>query len=93
MTPKEAISLGADYLVIGRPITEAKDPKFVVKEMGEIIGHDWKEIWAYPAIFAAVVLVIFILTFKNEKIIVQQIKNKNTKTTKKKKKEKILYKN
>ena len=33
MTPKEAISLGADHLVIGRPITEAKDPKFVVKEI------------------------------------------------------------
>ena len=25
MTPKQAISLGADYLVIGRPITDAKD--------------------------------------------------------------------
>ena len=33
MTPKEAISLGADHLVIGRPITESKDPKFVVKEI------------------------------------------------------------
>lgn len=27
MTPKEAIAKGADYLVIGRPITEAPDPK------------------------------------------------------------------
>ena len=27
MTPKEAIKLGADHLVIGRPITESKDPK------------------------------------------------------------------
>lgn len=26
MTPKKAIELGADYLVIGRPITEAKNP-------------------------------------------------------------------
>ena len=25
MTPKEAIDLGADYLVIGRPITESDD--------------------------------------------------------------------
>ena len=26
MTPKQAINLGADYLVIGRPITESTDP-------------------------------------------------------------------
>tara|TARA_B100000686_G_scaffold352514_1_gene454744 strand:- start:2126 stop:2818 length:693 start_codon:yes stop_codon:yes gene_type:complete len=26
MTPKQAIKLGADYLVIGRPITKSKDP-------------------------------------------------------------------
>jgi orotidine-5'-phosphate decarboxylase len=26
MTPAEAISLGADYLVIGRPITQAENP-------------------------------------------------------------------
>ena len=27
MTPQKALELGADYLVIGRPITQAKDPK------------------------------------------------------------------
>jgi orotidine-5'-phosphate decarboxylase len=27
MTPKEAIARGADYLVIGRPITQAPDPR------------------------------------------------------------------
>lgn len=27
MTPREALDLGADYLVIGRPITESADPK------------------------------------------------------------------
>jgi orotidine-5'-phosphate decarboxylase len=27
MTPARAISAGADYLVVGRPVTEAADPK------------------------------------------------------------------
>jgi len=31
MTPKEALDKGADYLVIGRPITEAPDPKKVAQ--------------------------------------------------------------
>jgi orotidine-5'-phosphate decarboxylase len=26
MTPREAVKLGADILVVGRPITEAADP-------------------------------------------------------------------
>ena len=26
MTPKEAVNLGANYLVIGRPITQSSDP-------------------------------------------------------------------
>lgn len=37
MTPKEAINLGADYIVVGRPIIEAKDPlkaaKRIIKEI------------------------------------------------------------
>lgn len=33
MTPKEAVEQGADYLVIGRPITGASDPKQAAKEM------------------------------------------------------------
>jgi len=37
-SPKQAIHAGADYLVIGRPVTEAKDPllalKGILKEMG-----------------------------------------------------------
>ncbi|HIE05764.1 MAG TPA: orotidine-5'-phosphate decarboxylase [bacterium (Candidatus Stahlbacteria)] len=37
-TPKEAFSVGADYIVIGRPITAAADPKAalsgIIKELG-----------------------------------------------------------
>ena len=33
MTPKEAIDLGADYLVIGRPITASKN---IIKSLNEI---------------------------------------------------------
>ena len=31
LTPKEAIKLGADFLVIGRPILNSKNPKKLVK--------------------------------------------------------------
>lgn len=31
-------------------------------------GHDWNSIWIFPAIFAAVVFVIFAIAFKNEEI-------------------------
>jgi len=35
VTPAEAISLGADYLVIGRPITAADDPAAAARRIGE----------------------------------------------------------
>ena len=31
-------------------------------------GHQWQDIWLFPAGFAAVVLVIFLLMFKSEKV-------------------------
>lgn len=37
MTPKQAIDLGADYLVIGRPITQAENPAQAAKEILESI--------------------------------------------------------
>ena len=33
MTPKEAIELGANYLVIGRPITQAIEPLISLKKI------------------------------------------------------------
>lgn len=35
MTPRDAIAAGADFLVIGRPITQAKDPRSVAKTVFE----------------------------------------------------------
>lgn len=31
-------------------------------------GHDWETIWVIPAGFAAIVMVLFLLTFKNEQV-------------------------
>jgi len=38
MTPKEAINVGVDYLVIGRPITKAKNPQAVLQEINQSIS-------------------------------------------------------
>lgn len=35
MTPKEAVQRGADYLVIGRPITKADDPRAAARAIAE----------------------------------------------------------
>ncbi len=37
-TPKKAIQMGANFLVIGRPITESKDPIKVLKEINKTIS-------------------------------------------------------
>ena len=39
LTPKEAIKLGADYLVIGRPIVESKNPLKTIKEINKSINE------------------------------------------------------
>ena len=39
LTPKEAIKLGADYLVIGRPIVESKYPLKTIKEINKSINE------------------------------------------------------
>lgn len=38
-TPSDAISAGADYLVLGRPITEAKDPRAVALSIARDIAQ------------------------------------------------------
>ena len=37
LTPKEAINLGANYLVIGRPIVESKNPLQTLKQINKSI--------------------------------------------------------
>jgi orotidine-5'-phosphate decarboxylase len=39
VTPREAVRLGADYLVIGRPITQAKDPGAVLAAIRESLSE------------------------------------------------------
>lgn len=38
-TPAEAIAAGADYLVVGRPVTRAADPVSAAREISESIGR------------------------------------------------------
>ena len=38
VTPKEAINYGADLLVIGRPITDSKDPLKIIKQINKSIN-------------------------------------------------------
>ncbi|RLA01511.1 MAG: orotidine-5'-phosphate decarboxylase, partial [Gammaproteobacteria bacterium] len=37
MTPVDALNAGADYLVIGRPVTQASDPLKVMCEISDSI--------------------------------------------------------
>ena len=37
MTPEQAINVGVDYLVIGRPITQAKNPQEVLEQINQSI--------------------------------------------------------
>ncbi|WP_420919657.1 orotidine 5'-phosphate decarboxylase / HUMPS family protein [[Haemophilus] ducreyi] len=38
MTPKQAIQTGADFLVIGRPITQAQEPLSILKAINASIA-------------------------------------------------------
>ena len=38
MTPEQAVQLGADYLVMGRPITEARHPNIVIERVLNILS-------------------------------------------------------
>ena len=38
MTPVDAVQAGSDYLVIGRPITQAADPAVVLSEINQTLA-------------------------------------------------------
>lgn len=40
MTPVEAVNSGSDYLVIGRPITQSKDPAAVLASINDDLKHN-----------------------------------------------------
>ena len=37
MTPQQALAAGCDYMVIGRPITKAKEPAMVIAELLKLV--------------------------------------------------------
>jgi orotidine-5'-phosphate decarboxylase len=39
MTPEQALTVGVDYLVIGRPITKAADPQAVLAQINQSVVH------------------------------------------------------
>ena len=49
MTPAEAIAAGADYLVVGRPILAAPDPKAAAEAIVAEIAHAAPEPPSSPA--------------------------------------------
>lgn len=53
-------------MVIGAKISgEIVDKFAIVDAAGEITGHDWKQIWLIPGGMAFVIIVLFVLLFKN----------------------------
>jgi nucleoside transporter len=44
---------------------------YITDQFTNNTGHDWTQIWILPSSFALIVLIFFVLTFKNEKIILK----------------------
>ena len=78
-TPKVALDAGADFIVVGRPITEAKDPVVAVQDiLGEMKAKGANSTWAAHKLEEYL---------KNEKI-----RENIAKTAEKKTREKYSYK-
>ena len=42
MTPADAYHIGSDYIVVGRPITQATDPVVAYQAIKDEWTQDWK---------------------------------------------------
>ena len=60
VTKTEAIAAATDQDIISQLTVEKNDLRH-----SELAAIEWKELWAKPAIFAFVVLVIFVLFFRD----------------------------
>ena len=51
-------------MLIGFWVAGKISDKYLVAEN----THSWQDIWIFPAIFAAIVFILFAILFKNEKV-------------------------
>lgn len=59
-------------MVIGAKISGLVVEHYQIMEAGKIAGHVWRTIWIAPAVMAAVVIVLFVLLFKEPRKPEQQ---------------------
>jgi len=59
------ITYGAG-MVIGAAISGRVAEHYQIMEAGEVVGHQWPQVWVIPAVMAVVVIVLFALLFREK---------------------------